>query len=40
MFKVYVLHSLSSDRIYVGYTSDLESRLKSHNHLANCWMIS
>ncbi len=35
MFTVYVLHSLQTDKIYVGYTSDLESRLESHNHLSN-----
>ncbi|MBT1687192.1 GIY-YIG nuclease family protein [Dawidia soli] len=33
-FHVYVLHSLQNDKIYIGYTSDLESRLKSHNELA------
>ncbi|WP_231570079.1 GIY-YIG nuclease family protein [Sporocytophaga myxococcoides] len=35
MFSTYVLHSPSSDRIYIGYTSDLEKRLLSHNHLAS-----
>ncbi|HTH56889.1 MAG TPA: GIY-YIG nuclease family protein [Cyclobacteriaceae bacterium] len=34
MFTVYVLYSASFDRIYVGYTSDLEDRLRSHNFLA------
>ncbi|MGR3811665.1 GIY-YIG nuclease family protein [Jiulongibacter sp. NS-SX5] len=33
-FTVYVLHSLKFDKIYIGYTSDLESRMKSHNELA------
>jgi putative endonuclease len=33
-FTVYVLHSVSFDKIYIGYTSDLESRLRSHNELA------
>ena len=34
MFTVYVLHSEKYDKIYIGFTSDLEARLKSHNHLA------
>ena len=33
MFTVYVLHSPRFDKIYIGYTSNLESRLKSHNEL-------
>ena len=33
-FHIYVLHSLQSDKIYIGYTSDLASRLESHNKLA------
>jgi hypothetical protein len=33
-FYVYVLHSVQHDKIYIGYSSDLESRLKSHNELA------
>jgi putative endonuclease len=33
-FTVYVLHSAKFDKIYVGYTSDVESRLRSHNELA------
>ncbi|WP_129718045.1 GIY-YIG nuclease family protein [Pedobacter sp. SYP-B3415] len=35
MFCVYVLYAISYDRIYIGYTSNLESRLMSHNFLAN-----
>ena len=31
MFTVYVLHSPGHDKIYIGYTSDLASRLDSHN---------
>ena len=34
MFTVYVLYSISFNKIYIGYTSDLENRLISHNHLA------
>ena len=33
MFTVYVLHSEKHGKIYVGYTSNLEERLKSHNEL-------
>ncbi|MBL7138035.1 MAG: GIY-YIG nuclease family protein, partial [Bacteroidales bacterium] len=29
----YVLHSEKHDKIYIGYTSDLEKRLLSHNFL-------
>ena len=33
MYYVYVLHSLKkSDRYYIGYTLDLEKRLKEHNN--------
>ena len=34
-FYVYVLHSVRLNKIYIGFTSDLEGRLKSHNELAN-----
>jgi len=34
MFTVYVLHSLFFDKTYIGYTSDIENRMVSHNHLA------
>jgi putative endonuclease len=34
MFTVYVLHSPTFKKIYVGYTSDLAQRIKSHNELA------
>ena len=33
MFTVYVLHAPAHDKIYIGYTADLESRLLSHNEL-------
>ena len=33
-FHVYVLHSVESDKIYIGYTYDLAARIKSHNLLA------
>jgi putative endonuclease len=35
MFTVYVLYSKSFNKIYIGYTSDLEQRLISHNHPRN-----
>jgi len=34
MYSVYVLYSRKFDKIYVGYTSDLEQRLISHNELS------
>ena len=35
MFTVYVLHSLNFDKIYIGYSSDIEKRLFAHNHISN-----
>ena len=35
MFTVYVLYSQTFNRIYVGYTSDIEKRLFAHNHVSN-----
>ena len=34
MFTVYVLYSQTFNKIYIGYTSNLEERFKSHNELA------
>ncbi|OQP52116.1 endonuclease [Niastella yeongjuensis] len=34
MFTVYVLYSIHFDKIYIGYSSDLADRFKSHNELA------
>ena len=31
MYYVYVLQSQKDKRLYTGYTSDLQGRLKSHN---------
>jgi putative endonuclease len=31
MFYVYLIKSISSGKIYVGYTHDLRKRLKEHN---------
>ena len=33
MFTVYVLYSREFEKIYIGFTSDLETRFKSHNEL-------
>ncbi|RFM28884.1 GIY-YIG nuclease family protein [Deminuibacter soli] len=33
MFIVYVLYSERFDKIYIGYTSNLPERLRSHNEL-------
>ena len=34
MFTVYVLYSPQFEKIYIGFTSDIEARFKSHNELA------
>jgi putative endonuclease len=34
MFIVYVLYSITYDKIYIGYSSNLAARLLSHNTLA------
>ncbi|MDD2636252.1 MAG: GIY-YIG nuclease family protein [Bacteroidales bacterium] len=34
MFTVYALYSSKHNKIYIGYTSNLENRLNSHNILA------
>jgi putative endonuclease len=34
MYTVYVLYSSLYDKIYIGYTSNVEARLLSHNVLA------
>ena len=34
MYTVYALYSQKFDKIYIGFTSNLEQRLNSHNHLA------
>jgi len=34
MYIVYALHSPKFNKIYIGYTSNLEQRLLSHNELA------
>ena len=33
MFTVYVLYSEKYNKIYIGYTSDMEKRFRSHNEL-------
>jgi len=35
MYFVYVLYSKVFDKIYIGYTSDIDTRLKAHNHPEN-----
>jgi len=40
IYTVYVLHSPNFDKIYIGYTSDLEQRMLSHNELGKKgWII-
>ena len=31
MYKVYILYSRKLDRYYVGYTRDIDRRIKEHN---------
>ena len=35
MYYVYVLHSNSTDRYYIGYTHDLKQRFSQHNQALN-----
>jgi len=35
MYTVYVLHNLKYDKIYIGFSSDIEKRLIAHNHQSN-----
>lgn len=35
MFYNYVLQSLKNNNLYIGYTSDLQKRLKEHNNGLN-----
>ena len=35
MYVVYALHSKRFDKIYIGFTSDIVERFKSHNELSN-----
>ena len=34
MYTVYILYSAKYGKIYIGYTSNLEDRMKSHNQFA------
>lgn len=31
MYYVYILKSIKNDRVYTGYTTDLQKRIKDHN---------
>jgi putative endonuclease len=33
-FHVYVLHAVRANKIYIGFTANLQQRLKSHDELA------
>jgi putative endonuclease len=35
MYTVFVLYSSQFDKIYVGFTNNLDNRFKSHNELGN-----
>jgi len=34
LFTVYILHSEKLNKIYIGFTSDIDARLNSHNYHA------
>ena len=34
VYYIYILYSSKSDKYYVGYTSDVQRRLKEHNDLS------
>ena len=40
MFIVYALYSKTFDKIYIGFTSNIDERLKSHNELGKGWTKS
>jgi len=35
MYYIYALYSLKYNKIYIGYTSNIEQRQNSHNHPLN-----
>ena len=35
MFTTYVLKSVNLDKIYIGFTSDMDKRIIAHNHPQN-----
>ena len=35
MFYVYALYSIAFNKIYIGFTSDIERRLLAHDHPSN-----
>ncbi len=37
MYTVYVLYSATYQKTYVGFTSNLEQRMLSHNELGKGW---
>ena len=37
MYTVYILYSIKYNKIYIGYTSDIENRIFSHNETGKGW---
>jgi putative endonuclease len=37
IYTVYILYSRDYNKIYIGYTSNLIERMKSHNFLGHGW---
>ena len=40
IYTVYILYSQTHDKIYIGYTSNLLERFKSHQKLGKDWTAS
>ena len=36
-YVVYILHNISADKFYIGYTNDITRRLWQHNHRGVGW---
>jgi putative endonuclease len=36
-FTVYILYAEKASKHYTGFTSNIEARLQSHNHLGKDW---
>ena len=37
MYALYILYSVKYNKIYIGYTSDIENRIFSHNETGKGW---
>jgi len=39
MYYVYILKDRVTEKIYIGYTSDLRTRVSEHNKRAKSWVL-